>query len=297
VSIERIRFPLLLALLALLLLPGVAAAQGGQPGHHGQPDVDTAATRTDPLEGVSYEQRLGAQLPLELPFVDEQGRAVTLGDYFGDKPVVLALGYYECPMLCSLVRDGMVAGLIDVPLDAGSDFEVVNVSIDPTETPMNAGNTKAAIVSRYGRPGAEEGWHFLTGTQDSITQLAEAVGFNYFYDETIDQYAHAAGIVVSTPGGELARYFYGIEFNASDLRLGLVEASGNQIGTPVDQLLLMCYHYDPVSGKYTGIVMTILRVFSVVFILGMVAFVYLLSRGSGRPGSPGSPTGPAQLAG
>jgi protein SCO1/2 len=289
-----IRLSLLVILLALLLFPGIAVAQGDVPGHHGQPGFDPAASQTDPLDGVSYEQRLGEQLPLDLAFVDEMGQSVTLGDFFGNQPVVLALGYYECPMLCSLVRDGMVTGLMDVRLDVGRDFQVVNVSIDPTETPMNAANTKAAIVSRYGRPGSESGWHFLTGTQDNIQQLAQAVGFNYFYDETIDQYAHAAGIVVATPSGELSRYFYGIEYNPSDLRLGLVESSGNKIGSPVDQLLLLCYHYDPVTGKYTGLVMTTLRVVSVVFVLGMVGFVFFLSRGSGRSGPP---PGPVRAAG
>ena len=274
----------LLLLLAMLLLPGLATAQGGDDGHTGH----------DPLADVDYEQRLGAQVPLDIPLVDEEGRAVTLGDYFGDKPVVLALGYYECPMLCSLVRDGMVTGLIDVRLDAGSDFQVVNVSIDPTETPMNAANTRAAVLARYNRPASADGWHFLTGTQDSITRLADAIGFKYFYDETIDQYAHAAGITVLTPQGQLARYFYGIEYNPSDLRLGLVEASGNKIGSPVDQLLLLCYHYDPVSGKYTGLVMTVLRVVSVLFVAGCIGFVYFLGRGSGRPGSP---PGPAQVLG
>ena len=277
------RLPILL-LLAMLLLPGLATAQGGDAGDIGH----------DPLKDVNYEQRLGAQVPLDIPFVDEDGRAVTLGDYFGAKPVVLALGYYECPMLCSLVRDGMVSGLSDVRLDAGVDFQVVNVSIDPTETPMNAANAKATILARYNRPASANGWHFLTGTQDSITRLADVIGFKYFYDETIDQYAHAAGITVLTPEGQLARYFYGIEYNPSDLRLGLVEASGNKIGSPVDQLLLLCYNYDPVSGKYTGLVMTVLRVVSVLFVVGAVAFVYLLGRGSGRPGSP---SGPAQALG
>jgi protein SCO1 len=150
------------------------------------------------------------------------------------------------------------------------------------------------VMARYGRPGSEAGWHFLTGTQDSIARLAEAVGFQYFYDETIDQYAHAAGITVLTPEGQLARYFYGIEYNPSDLRLGLVEASGNKIGSPVDQLLLLCYHYDPATGKYTGLVMTVLRVVSVIFVAGVLGLVFFLSRGSGRPGTP---SGPAQALG
>jgi protein SCO1/2 len=226
--------------------------------------------------------------------LDEAGNAVRLGDYFGDKPVVLALGYYECPMLCSLVREGLVQAIDNVTLDVGSDYQVVYVSIDPAETPMNAANTKATVVAQYGRPGSEAGWHFLTGPQDSIQRLADAVGFVYFYDETIDQYAHAAGITVLTPGGTLARYFYGIEYNPSDLRLGLVEASDSRIGSPVDQLLLLCYSYDPTTGKYTGLVMTLVRVAGALFAIGLVALILFLNRETGRPGSP---PGPAPAAG
>ncbi|WP_240695840.1 SCO family protein [Candidatus Chloroploca sp. Khr17] len=250
------------------------------------PTVVQAQSGAHLLENISFEQRLGDKVPLDLPFVNEHGETVALGDYFGDLPVVLALGYYECPMLCSLVRNGMVDGLSDVRLTAGIDYHVVNVSIDPTETTMHAANTKAAIVSRYARPGSEEGWHFLTGTQDSIKQLADAVGFSYFYDETIDQYAHAAGILVLTPGGVLARYFYGIEYNASDLRLGLVEASGNKIGTPVDQLLLLCYHFDPSTGKYTGLVMTITRIAGTITVMFILGSIFFLSRSSQQRGAP-----------
>lgn len=246
--------------------------------------------RQYPLEGVSFEQKLGEQVPLDLPFINEAGADVTLGDYFGQQPVVLALSYYECPMLCSLVRDGMVTSLTNVSLTAGTDFQVINVSIDPTETPMNAANTRAAVLSRYGRLGSEDGWHFLTGTQDSIQRLAASVGFKYFYDETIGQYAHAAGILVLTPRGELARYFYGIEYNPSDLRLGLVEASGNKIGTPVDQLLLLCYEFDPTTGKYSGLVMTVMRLAFVITVLAIGAGIVLLHRGSGGKPPPPGPT-------
>lgn len=263
-------------LIVLMAAPGAAEAQSGP----------------DALANVSFEQRLGEQVPLDLPFVDEEGRVVRLGNYFGGQPVVLALGYYECPMLCSLVRNGLVEALNKVPLTTGSDFQVVNVSIDPRETPMNAANTRAAVVSRYNRPEGQTGWHFLTGPQDSITSLAEAVGFKYFYDERIDQYAHAAGILVLTPEGRLARYFYGIEFNPSDVRLGIVEASGNKIGTPVDQLLLLCYQFDPATGTYTGLVLTLVRAGGVLTIVILLASLYLLSRGSGRPGAPGAPSGP-----
>ncbi|MFQ3663019.1 MAG: SCO family protein, partial [Chloroflexaceae bacterium] len=217
--------------------------------------------------------------------------------YFGAQPVVLTLGYYECPMLCSLVRNGLVDALNKVPLTVGSDFQVVNVSIDPRETPMNAASSRAAVVSRYNRPEGKAGWHFLTGPQDSITSLAEAVGFKYFYDERIDQYAHAAGILVLTPEGRLARYFYGIEFNPSDVRLGIVEASGNKIGTPVDQLLLLCYQFDPATGTYTGLVLTLVRVGGILTVIALLASLYLLSRGSGRPGAPGAPPGPVAASG
>jgi protein SCO1/2 len=277
----------LLALIALIAIiaPVGALAQGGttQPG-----------AKPDPLKDVSYDQRLNAQLPLDLPFVDEQGRSVTLGAYFGKQPVVLQLSYYECPMLCPLVRSGMLSALKDVSLAAGKDFQIVNVSIDPQETPMMAANAKASALATYNRPGAEAGMHFLTGSQDSVDRLAEAIGFHYVYDETIDQYAHAAGIIALTPEGRVARYFYGIEYNPSDVRLGLVEASRNTIGSPVDQLLLLCYHYDPVTGTYTGMVMTAVRVGGVLIVLIMAAAIALFSRGAGRPGSP---RGPAPQAG
>ncbi|MBX0327407.1 SCO family protein [Oscillochloris sp. ZM17-4] len=255
-------------LLTLTLAPSGALAQGGKP---------------DPLHDVSFDQRLDAQVPLDLTFVDEQGRTVQLGDYFGAKPVILQLSYYECPMLCSLVRKGMVDALQDVTLNAGADFQVVNVSIDPQETPMMAANVKAATLSTYGRDGAADGMHFLTGTQDSIDRLADAVGFHYVYDETIDQYAHAAGLVVLTPKGLISRYFFGVEFNPSDLRLGLVESSDNKIGGLTDQLLLLCYHYDPTTGSYTGLVMTIIRVAGVLTVLGIIGMIVMLAR---KPGGP-----------
>jgi protein SCO1/2 len=260
------------ALLALICVsPRVALAQEGP---------------RDPGEGVDFEQKLGTQLPLELPFVDEFGEQVTLGEYFGEKPVVLALGYYECPMLCSLVREGLLSSLQEMKLNVGSDFAVVNVSIDPTETPMIAGAEKATTVSRYNRAGSEEGWHFLTGPQDSIAQLADAVGFRYYYDARIDQYAHASGITVATPQGEVARYFYGIEYNPSDLRLGLVEASANKIGDAVDQLLLLCYKYDPITGQYTGLVMTIVRTAFIVFTVMGLFGIYTLFRNNRRTAIP-----------
>ncbi|EFO79469.1 electron transport protein SCO1/SenC [Oscillochloris trichoides DG-6] len=253
----------MLAALMLLLTPHAVLAQGEHP---------------DPQDAVAFEQRLDTQVPLDLPFVDEQGQSVRLGDYFSQHAVVLQLSYYECPMLCSLVRAGMLDALNQLSLNAGADFQFVNVSIDPQETPMMAANARAATLARYNRPGAETGMHFLTGTQDSIDRLADAVGFHYVYDETIDQYAHAAGIVVLTPAGKIARYFFGVNFNPSDLRLGIVESSDNRVGSLTDQLLLLCYHYDPQTGTYTGLVMTIVRTAGILTMLGIIAMIVILSR-------------------
>jgi len=266
----------LLAAIVLALLPLAAMAQGP----------------STPTDRVAFDQKLDAQIPLDLPFYDHEGAKVSLGDYFGKQPVVLVLGYYECPMLCSLVREGLVRSLQQVQLNVGKDFQVVNVSIDPVEKPMAAANARSLAISRYNRPGTDDGWHFLVGSQDSVKQLADAVGFKYFYDETIDQYAHGAGIMVATPAGRLSHYFYGVEYEPSDLRLGLVDASKGTIGSPIDQLLLLCYHYDPSTGKYTGTVMTLVRVAGVLTVLGVIAMIVLLNRGSG-----GRPRGPAQATG
>ncbi len=248
----------------LLWMPAVALAQGGKP---------------NPAEGVAFEQRMGEQIPLDARFIDEQGVEVRLGQFFtAGQPVVLVMSYYECPMLCSFVREGVLAALQQVPLTAGQDFQVVNISIDPLETPMMAANVKTLTLQRYARPGAEQGWHFLTGSEEQIRRVADAIGFKYYYDETIDQYAHAAGFVVLTPQGKTARYFFGIEFNVSDLRLGLVEASSGKVGNVIDQILLLCYQYNPVTGKYTPTIMTILRIAGVLTIIGIITLIVTLSR-------------------
>ncbi len=248
----------------LLWMPAVALAQGGKP---------------NPAEGVAFEQRMGEQVPLDARFIDEQGVEVRLGQFFtAGQPVVLVMSYYECPMLCSFVREGVLAALQQVPLTAGQDFQVVNISIDPLETPMMAANVKTLTLQRYARPGAEQGWHFLTGSEEQIRRVADAIGFKYYYDETIDQYAHAAGFVVLTPQGKTARYFFGIEFNVSDLRLGLVEASSGKVGNVIDQILLLCYQYNPVTGKYTPTIMTILRIAGVLTVIGIITLIVTLSR-------------------
>jgi protein SCO1/2 len=218
----------------------------------------TAASVLPPgLRNVSLEQRLNQQVPLDLSFRDDTGRLTPLSSYFGGKPVILAMVYYQCPMLCTQILNGLVMSLRGMSLESGRDFEVVAVSIDPTETSDLAARKKAEYLRRYAK--SSTGWHFLTGAEPQIRQLAEAVGFRYAYDPRTKQYAHASAIMVLTPGGRLSRYFYGIEYAPRDLRLGLVEASENKIGSPADQILLYCYHYDPSTGKYSAIVMNIVR--------------------------------------
>lgn len=251
-------------LAAFLLTPVVALAQGTKP---------------NPTDDVAFEQRMGEQVPLDAIFIDEQGVEVRLGQFFAaGKPVILVMSYYECPMLCSFVREGVLAALQQVPLTAGRDFQVVNISIDPLETPMMAAGVKTLTVQRYARAGSENGWHFLTGSEEQIRRVADAIGFKYFYDETIKQYAHAAGMVVLTPAGKTARYFFGIEFNVSDVRLGIVEASAGKVGNPIDQILLLCYQYNPITGKYTPTIMTIVRIAGILTVIGIVTLIVVLSR-------------------
>lgn len=248
----------------LLLAPTVVSAQGGRP---------------NPADNVAFEQRMGEQVPLDAVFIDEQGEQVRLEQFFtSGQPVVLVMSYYECPMLCSFVREGVLAALQQVTLTAGRDFQVINISIDPLETPMMAANVKTLTLQRYARPDAEQGWHFLTGSEEQIRRVADAIGFRYVYDETIDQYAHAAGFVVLTPEGKTARYFFGIEFNASDVRLGIVEASSGKVGSAIDQILLLCYQYNPVTGSYTPAIMTILRIAGVLTVIGIITLIVTLSR-------------------
>jgi len=230
------------------------------------------------LRQVGIEQRLGEPLPLELAFRDESGRAVHLSDYFGRRPVVLVLAYYNCPMLCTQVLNGLVSAMRILSFDAGREFEVVTVSFDPADDAADARAKKAPYVARYGRAGGAAGWHFLTGDARSIAGLTEAVGFRYARDDRTGQFAHASAVYVATPEGRLSRYFYGIEYAPRDLRLGLVEASRGTIGTPVDQLLLYCYHYDPAAGRYGAVVMNMVRVGAIAIVLGLTAFLWAMSR-------------------
>jgi protein SCO1/2 len=212
------------------------------------------------LEEVGIEEHLDAKLPLDLEFRDESGKVVTLGDYFdGVKPVILTLNYYKCPMLCGLQLNGLLDGLMELDWTPGQEFELVTVSINPLETPALAAEKKQNYLRRYGRPSAASGWHFLTGREPEIRQLASTLGFGYTLDRETGEYAHAAAIFVSTPEGRVARYLYGIEYPPKRLRLALLEASEGEIGSTLDQLILYCFHYDPSSRRYSPVAMNIMR--------------------------------------
>lgn len=233
------------------------------------------------LRDVGIEQRLNEQVPPDLVFRDETGKTVKLGDYFGQKPLILDLAYFRCPMLCSEVLSGMEGAMKALPFDAGKEFEVLTVSFDPKDTPDSATAKKAEMLKHYKRATAAEGWHFLTGSQASIDALTKAVGFGYHYDPKTDQFAHATGIMILTPQGKIAQYYYGVEFAPRDLRLGLEQASQSRIGTLTDQVLLYCFHYDPNTGKYNAIISRVLKLAGGITILSLGAVVLvLLRRGS-----------------
>jgi protein SCO1/2 len=230
------------------------------------------------LRSVGFDQKLDAQVPLDLEFRNEAGQSVQLRDYFNGKPVILVLAYYKCPMLCTQVLNGLTRALLDLKFDVGREFNVVTVSFDPRETSALAAAKKKTYLERYGRPGADQSWHFLTGEPEPITRLTDAVGFRYTYDPRNDQFAHASGIMILTPTGRLSRYFYDIAFSPRDLRLGLVEASANRIGSPVDQVLLFCFHYDPAEGKYGPIIMNFVRLGGVLTLLAVGTLLAVLWR-------------------
>jgi protein SCO1/2 len=260
---------LAIAVSAAVAAPSAASSAATSPAPIAGPAGDD---RPKILKEVGIDQKLGAAVPLDLAFKDETGRDVRLRDYFGSKPVILTLNYYECPMLCTLTLNGLVSALRAVILEPGKDFNIVTVSINPKEGPALAKAKKESYVRTYAHEGADGAWHFLTGEQKSIEALAGAVGFRYTYDAEAGQYAHAAGIIVLTPDGHVSRYFYGVEFIPRDVRLGLVDASAGKIGTITDAILLFCYHYDPSTGKYTGAALTAMRLGGIVTIALIVAF-------------------------
>ncbi len=231
-----------------------------------------------PLKAVGYDQRIGEKVPVGSSWQDEAGRSVKLGDLLGQRPAVLVLAYYHCPMLCDLVLQGVETGLKPLSLDPGRDFDILVASIDPAETPALAAKKKREVLERYARPGTEGGWHFLTGSRDSIARLTQAVGFRYVYDPARNQFAHAAGMVILTPEGRVSRYILGVEFPARDIRLGLVESAHGKLGNIVDQALLYCFHYDPTLGRYSAATLNILRISAVATVLALALLIVLLRR-------------------
>jgi len=235
-----------------------------------------ADTRPAALREVAFDQRVNEQIPLDVVFHDEGGRSVRLGEYFGVQPTILVLVYYRCRDLCPLLLDGVVRTLRAISFGAGDPYHLLVVSFDPRDTPAIAASKKADLARQYGRPGAETGWHFLTGEEAAIRSLTQAVGFHYTYDAATEQYGHAAGLVVLTPQGKIYRYMYGIEFSPRDLRLSLVEASGNKLGSVIDQVLLFCYHYDPATGKYSLLVMKVLRLAGLMTVGVLATFIIVM---------------------
>ncbi len=268
---------LAVAFMAMLMSPS-ALGQGMTQGMMSPP----ANVRPPGLTNVGIEQHLDEQIPPDLTFRDETGKPVRLGDYFGKKPMILNLVYYQCPMLCGEVLSGLESALRVLKFDVGKEFDVLTVSFDPRETPDMATKKKAEFLKRYGRPGAAGGWHFLTGPQESIDALTKAAGFQYQYDPKTGQFAHATAIAILTPEGKIAQYYYGVEYAPKDLRLGLIQASENKIGNLADQVLLYCYHYDPTTGKYGAIISRVLQLSGLVTILLLGVLVTVLIRqGSG----------------
>lgn len=267
----------------LWIAAGVASILAGSQPLRAEESVPAA------LREVAYEQRLDQAVPLDLTFRDEAGKDVRLGEYFGTRPVILSLVYYECPMLCTLVLNGMVSALRAMNLEPGKDFDIVTVSFDPREKPELAAAKKKRYLEEYKREKAPTAWHFLTGDEEQIRKLTESVGFQYKFDPKSGQFAHAAGIVVLTPNGVISRYFYGVEYTPRDLRLGLVEAGQGKIGTPVDQLMLFCFQYDASMGRYTPMIMNIVRFGGAVTVIGLLVLIFTLRRRNPRAAAMSGP--------
>ena len=274
----------------VLILVICAGAFGQKSEHYNSPlyspktydPAQSAGTGLpDALKKIGIEQKLGEQLPLDTEVTTEDGRKVKLGSLFeSGRPVVLALVYYECPMLCNEVLNGLTGSLKGISLDAGKDFDVIALSFDARENdkPDLAQNKKAAYMERYGRAGSEKGWHFLTATQPAIDAITKAAGFNYQWDEKSSQFAHAGGVMLVTPQGKMSRYFYGIDYSPRDLKLGLIESADNKVGSAADQMLLYCYHYDPATGRYGLAILSVIRLGAVLTLLGMGAMGFVFWR-------------------
>ena len=249
------------------------------------PTVDATNGLPDALKTIGIEQKLGAQLPLDTELKDEDGKIVNLGSFFNTgRPVIVAFVYYECPMLCNQVLNGLTGSLKGISFDAGKEFDVVAISFDAREfdKPDLAKNKKASYIDRYSRPGSEKGWHFLTGTQDAIDKVTSAAGFSYKWDEKSGQFAHAAGVMIATPDGKLSRYFYGIDYSPKDLKFGIMESAESKVGSPAEQLLLYCYHYDPSTGKYGLAILNVIRLGGIATLIGMGAMGFIFWRRNKR---------------
>ena len=253
-----------------LALPLVVILSGGAWAHD--------STRPPALRDVAFDQKLNQQVPLGLAFRDESGKTVQLADYIKQKPVILTFVYYKCRDLCPLLLDGVVRSLRALSFDAGNQFDLITLSIDAHDGPALAAAKKKDIIDQYSRPGAATGWHFLTGDEAAIQKLTQSVGFHYTYDPHTGEFAHASGIVLLTPKGRTARYYYGIDFSPRDLRLGLIEAAAGKIGSPIDQLLLFCYHYDPVTGKYGLLITNVIRLAGAATVVILGAFILIMLR-------------------
>lgn len=271
--------------LAAACLVAVCAVAPASAQYNGVPksglmtkDGMPAGISPNELKKVSFDQNLGTQVPLDLPFRDETGRGVQLSRYFTGRPVILALVYYECPMLCVQALNGLVRSLKVLALEPGRDYTIVTVSFNPAETPAEAAAKKDDYVARLQKPGGAEAWHFLTGNEASIRMLTDAVGFHYVYDAETKQYAHPTGMVVLTPEGKTSKYIFGIDYGPRDIRLALVEASDHKVGTPVDRLLLYCYHYDPATGKYGLVLLNVLRLGGVLTVVTIGGLILVMRR-------------------
>lgn len=262
----------IIVLLALLAVP--AAAQDFLSGE-------------GPTRALKTEQRIGQDLPLDLEFRNERGESVKLGDYFvGDRPVIISLVYYNCPMLCNMVLDGVTSAIANLKYELGTDYQVVTISFDHRDTPEAAAKKKSIYARRYGRPGTEDGWAYLVADEETIRKITAALGFRYAYDPERDEFAHGTLTTVVTPKGAIARYFFGIEYSSLDLRLALLEASKGKVGSPVEQLLLLCYHYDPATGRYAKAAMNFVRAGGVATVLAIAGFIMFLNKRTSREGQP-----------
>jgi protein SCO1/2 len=267
------------------VLTVVNAQMGNGPAAAGfKREAGTPASQVPQvLREIGFDQNIDQRVPLDTTFRDETGATVRLGDFFGSKPVVMVFAYYDCPMLCTQVINGLSSALGVMSLNPGRDFEIVTVSFNPRDTPETAAAKKAVYLDRYKRPGAAEGWHFLTGDQPQIDRLTNAAGFRYAWDAGTKQYAHPSGVIVLTPDGRLSKYLFGIEYGPRDLRFGIVEASAGKVGTMADALLLYCYHYDPMTGRYGFVIMRAIRIAGAATVLALGAFIIVMVRRERHP--------------